>query len=58
MISSNLPFSKWESIFKSPMVTVAAIDRLVHHSIIIEMNLESFRMEQAKMKKKNEGKHE
>lgn len=52
MISSNLPFSKWETIFKSPMVTVAAIDRLVHHSIIIEMNLESYRMEQAKSIKK------
>lgn len=58
MISSNLPFSKWETIFKSPMVTVAAIDRLVHHSIIIEMNLESFRMEQAKSKKKSRGEHE
>jgi DNA replication protein DnaC len=55
MISSNLPFSKWESIFKSPMVTVAAIDRLVHHSIILEMNLESFRMEQARIAKKNNG---
>lgn len=52
MISSNLPFSKWETIFKSPMVTAAAIDRLVHHSIIIEMNLESYRMEQAKSIKK------
>jgi len=48
LISSNLPFSKWDSIFKSPMVTAAAIDRLVHHSIIIEMNLESYRMAQAK----------
>jgi DNA replication protein DnaC len=51
MISSNLPFSKWETIFKSPMVTAAAIDRLVHHSTIIEMNLESFRLEQAKNQK-------
>lgn len=50
LISSNLPFSKWESIFKSPMVTAAAIDRLVHHSIIVEMNLESYRMESAKSK--------
>jgi DNA replication protein DnaC len=54
MISSNLPFSKWETIFKSPMVTAAAIDRLVHHSIIIEMNLESYRMEQAQKEKKCE----
>lgn len=50
LISSNLPFSKWETIFKSPMVTAAAIDRLVHHSIIVEMNLESYRMETAKTK--------
>jgi len=33
MITSNLPFSKWESIFKDPMTTAAAIDRLVHHSV-------------------------
>jgi DNA replication protein DnaC len=48
MITSNLPFSKWESIFKDPMTTAAAIDRLVHHSIIIELNLPSYRMEHAK----------
>ena len=34
LISSNLPFSKWEAIFKDPMTTAAAIDRLVHHSVI------------------------
>jgi DNA replication protein DnaC len=49
MITSNLPFSKWEQIFKDPMTTAAAIDRLVHHSIILELNVESYRMEQAKM---------
>jgi DNA replication protein DnaC len=32
MVSSNLPFSKWEAIFKDPMTTAAAIDRLVHHA--------------------------
>lgn len=48
MITSNLPFSKWEQIFKDPMTTAAAIDRLVHHSIILELNVESYRMEQAK----------
>ncbi|MCP4491948.1 MAG: ATP-binding protein [Gammaproteobacteria bacterium] len=47
MLTSNLPFSKWEQIFKDPMVTAAAIDRLVHHSVIIELNLESYRMAQA-----------
>ncbi len=48
LISSNLPFSKWETIFKSPMVAEAAIDRLVHHCVVIESNLESFRMSQAR----------
>jgi DNA replication protein DnaC len=48
LISSNLPFSKWEAIFKDPMTTAAAIDRLVHHSVILELNISSYRMEQAK----------
>lgn len=48
MLTSNLPFSKWEQIFKDPMTTAAAIDRLVHHSIILELNLESFRLEHSK----------
>ncbi len=47
LITSNLPFSQWESIFKDPMTTAAAIDRLVHHSVILELNLPSFRMEHA-----------
>lgn len=58
MLTSNLPFSKWEAIFKDPMVTAAAIDRLVHHSIILELNIESYRMEEAiKLKKKEEKKN-
>lgn len=48
MLTSNLPFSKWEAIFKDPMTTAAAIDRLVHHSVILELNLASYRLEQAK----------
>jgi DNA replication protein DnaC len=48
MITSNLPFSKWEQIFKDPMMTAAAIDRIVHHSIILELNLPSYRMNAAK----------
>jgi DNA replication protein DnaC len=47
MITSNLPFSKWESIFKDPMTTAAAIDRLVHHSVILELNIPSYRLEHA-----------
>ena len=41
MLTSNLPFSQWEKIFKDPMTTAAAIDRLVHHSVIIELNLDA-----------------
>jgi len=48
MITSNLPFSKWETIFKDPMVAAAAIDRLIHHSVILELNIPSYRMKQAK----------
>lgn len=45
LLTSNLPFSKWEQIFHDPMTTAAAIDRLVHHSIILELNLPSYRLE-------------
>ena len=48
LLTSNLPFSKWEVIFKDPMTTAAAIDRLVHHSVIIELNIPSYRLETAK----------
>ena len=51
LLTSNLPFSKWEAIFKDPMTTAAAIDRLVHHSVILELNIASYRVEQAKKKK-------
>lgn len=48
LLTSNLPFSGWEKIFKDPMTTAAAIDRLVHHCVILELNVESYRMEEAK----------
>lgn len=49
MITSNLVFSEWNKIFKDPLTTAAAIDRIVHHSIIIEFGKEikSLRMEAA-----------
>ncbi|MBW1717234.1 MAG: IS21-like element helper ATPase IstB [Deltaproteobacteria bacterium] len=50
MITSNLPFSKWDSIFKDTMTTAAAIDRVVHHSVILELNIPSYRMEAAQIK--------
>jgi len=56
LLTSNLPFSKWESIFKDAMTTAAAIDRLVHHSVILELNLPSYRVEHAQKTKKVEAK--
>jgi DNA replication protein DnaC len=50
MLTSNLPFSQWERIFKDPMTTAAAIDRVVHHSVILELNIDSYRMESATRK--------
>lgn len=47
LISSHLVFSPWERIFQDPMTTAAAIDRLVHHAIILELTGSSFRTEQA-----------
>ena len=44
MITTNLVFSEWERIFKNPMTTMAAIDRLVHHSVILDMmSVDSYR---------------
>jgi len=48
MITSNLPFSQWERVFKDPMTTAAAIDRLIHHSVILELNNDSFRFEHSR----------
>jgi len=48
LLTSNLPFSKWDAIFKDPMTTAAAIDRLVHHSVILELNIDSYRLAKAK----------
>jgi DNA replication protein DnaC len=47
LLTSNLVFSQWEQIFKDPMTTAAAVDRLVHHCVILELNLPSYRMEVA-----------
>jgi len=47
-VTTNLVFSRWEQIFKDPMTTAAAVDRLVHHSVILELNLKrSYRAEKA-----------
>ena len=48
LITSNLVFSQWDRIFKNPMATAAAIDRLVHHAVILEFDVPSYRTEDAK----------
>lgn len=48
MISSNLVFSQWDRIFKDPLTTAAAIDRIVHHAIILELAGPSYRSDAAK----------
>jgi len=47
IITSNLVFSEWDRIFKDPMTTAAAIDRLVHHAIVLELTGKSIRIEEA-----------
>ena len=49
VITSNLVFSQWQQIFKDEMTTAAAIDRLVHHATILELNAVSFRADQARV---------
>lgn len=48
LITSNLVFSQWDKIFQDPMTTACAIDRLVHHAVILEMSGKSYRAEAAK----------
>ena len=43
MVTSNLVFSQWDRIFRDPMATAAVIDRLVHHAVVIEFDVPSYR---------------
>ena len=43
LITANQPFGEWGRIFPDPAMTLASIDRLVHHATILEMNVESYR---------------
>lgn len=56
VITSNLVFSEWERIFKNPLSTMAAIDRLVHHSVILEFDGKSVRAEEAAERQRAQGK--
>jgi DNA replication protein DnaC len=55
VITSNLVFGEWDRIFKNPMTTAAAIDRLVHHSVILEFNNKSRRAEVAEERTRKSG---
>ncbi|MXW14133.1 MAG: ATP-binding protein [Rhodothermaceae bacterium] len=47
MVSSHLVFSEWKQIFQNAMTTTAVVYQLVHHSVILELNLPSYRLEVA-----------
>ena len=55
MITANQPFGEWGKIFPDQAMTLAAIDRLVHHSTILEMNVESYRRREAIDRKRGRG---
>lgn len=54
LITSNLVFSEWDKIFQDPMTTACAIDRVVHHAVILELSGPSYRAEAAKQRSKSE----
>jgi DNA replication protein DnaC len=54
MLTSNLVFGHWERIFRDQMATAAAIDRLVHHSVLLEFDVPSYRTERAKRRGKGD----
>jgi len=55
LITANQPFGEWDKVFPGHAMTLAAIDRLVHHSTIIEMNVESYRRRAAIERKRGPG---
>ena len=55
LITANQPFGEWGKVFPDPAMTLAAVDRLVHHSTIIEMNVESYRRRAAMERKRGPG---
>ena len=55
LITANQPFGEWGKIFTDKTMTLAAIDRLVHHATILEMNVESYRRKAALKRKRGKG---
>lgn len=54
LISSHLAFSQWGKIFHDQMTATAAVDRLVHHCVVLELNLPSYRLEAAQRRQTTE----
>ena len=50
MVTSNLVFSQWDRIFRDQMATAAAIDRLVHHAVVLEFDVPSYRTDRSRRK--------
>jgi DNA replication protein DnaC len=57
LITANQPFGEWGKVFPGQAMTLAAIDRLVHHATMIEMNVESYRRRAAIEGKRGPGRH-
>jgi len=55
LITANQPFGEWGKVFPDPAMTLAAVDRLVHHATIFEMNVESYRRRVALDRKRGPG---
>ncbi len=55
VITANQPFGEWDKIFPDPAMTLAAVDRIVHHATIFEMNVESYRRREAVGRKQRPG---
>ena len=55
VITSNLPFSQWDKVFKDSVTTMAAVDRVVHHATVLELNGESYRAQAAGRRNKRHG---
>jgi IstB-like ATP binding protein len=55
MITANQPFGEWNRVFPDPAMTLAAVDRLIHHATIFEMNVESYRRKTALQRQSKAG---
>ncbi len=53
LVTSNLPFDEWTEVFGSERLTGALLDRLTHHVHILEMNGESYRLNQSRKRRKS-----